>query len=172
MDVSDGPGPSIASPACAKQISFLQEAFGAILLNVWPETAMEDGKPIIHATLYMSGGLLYIFDASTFDTNCTAIPNGTSCSIALTAQAKSGEDAKRMFEKAQALGATVTTELKKWFWQSHDDDLFGGVRDPWGFRWVVNYERPEARAEFDEKMRTQIKEARAKAAAAAAEASK
>ena len=60
-----GPRGSIASPDAAKQIKFMTDVFGAHLLNVWPEACMTSGEPVVHATMLVSNGLVYIFDAST-----------------------------------------------------------------------------------------------------------
>lgn len=65
VQIHVGPKGSIASPDAVKHIKYLTEVFGAQVLNVWPEDSMTAGKPIVHATLLLSNGLVYIFDAST-----------------------------------------------------------------------------------------------------------
>ncbi|KAA0173140.1 hypothetical protein FNF27_05364 [Cafeteria roenbergensis] len=155
-----GPKGSIASPDGAKHIKFLSEVFGAKVLNVWPEDSLTAGKPIVHATLWVNNGVVYLFDASTFETGAKPHADGVSCAMALNIELDSPEEAKRVFAAAIAAGATEATELKLHFWQS-EGSLFGAVRDPWGFRWTIDFESAEQRKKYGDSLAKQIAEARA-----------
>jgi PhnB protein len=110
-------------------IDFYKKAFGAqeIMRHLAP-----DGKKIMHASLEVLGSRLMLNDD--FPEFCggkSSTPQalgGTPVTLHLHVS-----DARAVWDKAVAAGATINMPLKDQFW----GDRYGVISDPFGHKWSI-----------------------------------
>lgn len=119
--------PTIQSPDCEKHIAWIKNVFG-----VEEEVEIfrsKDKKTIMHSSMVVNGGHLYLYDASAsnevkHDLDKEFESRGIVLHLEL-------EDPNVSWKKAFSNGGTVIQELKQQFWGG----LYGSIRDPFGFVW-------------------------------------
>lgn len=109
--------PYLICPEAEALIAFLERAFGGVLQRRFDR---EDGS-IMHAEVRVDDSVVMIGGG--------AVSEPSASHIHLYV-----EDAAAVFERAVVAGAVVVRELDR---ESEDDDLRGGVRDPWGTAWWI-----------------------------------
>lgn len=110
--------PYLICPDGDALIGFVEEAFGGHLLRRFdrPDGSLMHAEVRIDDSVVMIGG------------GATSAQSGAPHIHLYVA------DAPAMFDRAVAAGATVVQEPAR---KRDDDDLRGGVRDPWGTTWWI-----------------------------------
>lgn len=122
---------TIQSPDCDKHIAWIRNVFGAQQVEIYRS---KDEKTVMHCSLVINGGYIYLCDTSTSmeakpkQENDTEKDEFESRGVVLHLEL---EDPDVSWKKALSNGGTVIEELKKQFWGA----LYGSIRDPFGFVW-------------------------------------
>ena len=117
--------PSFAFKDSQKAIDYYKKAFGAKLLDFFPNM---DGKGIMHATLQIGDSILMLGDE---------MP-GKSVSAETLGSSPIGmflyvTDADRVYDQAIAAGGKVEMPMMDMFW----GDRAGSLKDPFGYNWMI-----------------------------------
>ena len=123
--------PCILSPSCEKHIKWLENVFDARQTEIYHN---KDKTKIMHVSLAINDGLLYMADSSCDPEKNESLPkddevedtHGFWCHVEL-------ENPEVLWKKALANGSTVVFDLKK---QYYGGEL-GCLRDPFGFNWGI-----------------------------------
>ena len=123
--------PYILSPSCEKHIKWLENVFDARQTEIYHN---KDKTKIMHVSLAINDGLLYMADSSCDPERNVSLPkddevkdtHGFWCHVEL-------ENPEVLWKKALANGSTVVFELEK---QYYGGEL-GCLRDPFGFNWGI-----------------------------------
>jgi uncharacterized glyoxalase superfamily protein PhnB len=116
--------PHFTVKGAADYIAFLKRAFNAVEIARSPGP---DGK-LMHATVQIGDSRIMLNDHYP-EFGAPPIPEGT-WPFALHLYVP---DADGLFAQATAAGCEVTMPLADQFW----GDRYGGLRDPFGFRWSI-----------------------------------
>lgn len=103
---------------------FYRRAFGA---EIAAQVPPDDKGRSMHVHLYINGGSLMLCDAYPEHGHALEKPQ------AVTLMLQVG-DANAWFDRAVAAGCAAVTPVQRMFW----GDLYGQVRDPYGFLWAFN----------------------------------
>lgn len=124
--------PTIQSPDCDKQITWIKNVFNARQVEIYRS---KDEKTVMHCSLVINGGYIYLCDSSTSMDVKKPTPEEKksekkfeSRGIVLHLEL---EDPSIFWKNALANGGTVIEELKQQYWGT----LYGSIRDPFGFVW-------------------------------------
>ena len=118
--------PSFTFKSSQKAMDFYKKAFGAKVLDVFPNLT---GPGIMHATIAIGDSILMMGDEKP----------GQQCK---SAEALGGSpisfflyvpDADAAFKQAVSAGCTVEMSVAQMFW----GDRAGSVKDPFGYSWMV-----------------------------------
>lgn len=121
--------PHLVVSAGLAAIEFYRQAFGATELFRMMAT---DGRRILHATLAINGGQVYVCDDfPEYYDGQPAFPPGLPRSPVILHLAV--EDADGTFGRAVSAGAIVRIPLQDMFW----GDRYGQVQDPFGHLWSI-----------------------------------
>ena len=127
--VSHGVLPHLVVFSGLGAIDFYRQAFGAIELF---RMMAEDGRRVLHATLSINGGQLYLCDDfPEYQDGEPAFPPGLPRSPVILHLAV--DDADATFGRAVSAGAAVRIPLQDMFW----GDRYGQVQDPFGHLWSI-----------------------------------
>lgn len=127
----------------AAAIAFYSKAFGATELH---RMSTPDGGKVLHATLSMNGGHLFLSDdfpeMNEGKGRTPEVLGGTGVTLHLEVP-----DVDAVVEQAVAAGAKVTMPVADMFWGAR----FGKVQDPFGHDWSVSTQTHEpSEEEMDE----------------------
>ena len=120
--------PTIQSPDCTKQIAWIMNVFKAQQEEIFHSQE----KTVMHCSLIINGGYIYLFDSSTSlerkalgeEADRDSESRGVVLHIEL-------EDPQPFWKNALNNGGTVVEDLKQQYWGT----LYGSIRDPFGFVW-------------------------------------
>jgi len=118
--------PSFTFKNSKKAIEFYKKAFGATVLDVFPNLT---GQGIMHATLQIGDSILMMGDEASGQTCRSAETLGGS-PIGLFIYVP---DADAAFNRAVAAGGTVAMPVADMFW----GDRAGSLKDPFGYQWMI-----------------------------------
>lgn len=116
----------IFSPECEKHIDWIKNVFGAEVDSLMHTP---DNKKVMHCSLKVNGGALYMCDltgSDDFKPRLEGNPRGYLSHMNVP-------DPDGIWKKAMANGANQVVELKKQFW----GDYYGVFKDPYEFEWGV-----------------------------------
>ena len=123
--------PYLTVKDAAGAIAFYQKAFGATENMRMPA---EDGKRLMHASLIINGGTLYLSDEFPEYSGAPAPKAGEKPAVAVALALSAPSDIDATYKQALAAGATGTMEPADMFW----GDRFAMLQDPYGHRWMLN----------------------------------
>jgi PhnB protein len=115
----------------AGAIAFYQKAFGATENMRMPA---EDGKRLMHASLTINGGTLFLSDEFPEYGNAAAPKAGDKPSVAVALAMSAPANVDATYKQAVAAGATGTMAPEDAFW----GDRFAMLQDPYGHRWMLS----------------------------------
>ena len=118
--------PSFTFKDSKKAIEWYQQAFGAKVLDVFPNPA---GQGIMHAAIQIGDSILMMGDEMPASGCKSAETLGTS-PISLFLYVPNADAA---FKQAVAAGGTVVMPVADMFW----GDRAGSLKDPFGYSWMV-----------------------------------
>ena len=116
-------------------IAFYARAFGAVELH---RMSTPDGGRVVHATLSMNGGTLFLSDDFPEMTGGKGRTPEALGGSAVTLHLEV-PDVDAAVEQAVAAGATLTMPVADMFWGAR----FGKVQDPFGHDWSVSTQTHE-----------------------------
>ena len=116
--------PSLTFKDSQKAIDFYKKAFGAKLLDFFPNL---DGKGVMHATIQIGDSILMMGDEMQRCKSAETM-GGSPTSLFLYVP-----DADATFKQAVAAGATIFMPMMDMFW----GDRAGSLTDPFGYQWMV-----------------------------------
>src|SRR5262249_19083824 len=120
--------PSFTFKDSQKAIEFYKKAFGAEVLDLFPNTT---GKGIMHAALKIGTSIVMMGDEMTGGENCPKSAETLGASpISLYVYVPNADEA---FQQAVTAGAKVTMPVADMFW----GDRAGMVQDPFGYSWMI-----------------------------------
>ena len=118
--------PSLTLKNSKKAIEFYQKAFGAKVLDVFPNLS---GQGIMHATIQIGDSILMMGDENPGQMCKSAETLGAS-PISLFVYVP---DVDTVFKQAVAAGGTVVMPVAEMFW----GDRAGNIKDPFGYQWMI-----------------------------------
>lgn len=119
--------PSFAFKDSKKAIEFYKKAFGAKVLDLFPNL---NGPGIMHATIQIGNSILMMGDEMPSE-SCAKSAETVGCSpISLYIYVP---DADKAFAQAVIAGGTVTMPMMDMFW----GDRAGQIKDPFGYLWMI-----------------------------------
>lgn len=107
-----------------KAAAFYEKAFGAAIATQHPVD--EQGRTM-HIHLYVNGSSMMLGDFYPEHGHAVEKPAGFTIQLIV-------DDAQAWFDRAVAAGCEGTVPVQKMFW----GDIWGQVRDPFGFIWAFN----------------------------------
>lgn len=119
--------PYIFSPECVKHIDWIKDVFEAKVDSLMMHPP--DNKKVMHCSLKVNGGALYICDltgSDDFKPRLEGAPRGYLSHMNVL-------DPDAVWKKAIANGASEVVKLKVQFW----GDYYGVFKDPYGFEWAI-----------------------------------
>ncbi len=119
--------PSFTFKDSQKAIDFYKKAFGATVLDVFPNLT---GKGIMHATLKIGDSIIMMGDEMPGEQSCKSIETLGSSPISLFVYVP---DADKAFQQAVAAGGTAAMPVADMFW----GDRAGSLKDPFGYQWMI-----------------------------------
>ncbi len=117
--------PSFTFKDSQKAIDFYKKAFGAKLLDLFPNM---NGKGIMHATLQIGDSILMMGDE--MNEKCVSAETLGASPMSLFLYVK---DVDSAFKQAVAAGCKVDMPLMDMFW----GDRAGSLKDPFGYSWMI-----------------------------------
>ena len=119
--------PSLTHKDSKKAIEFYKNAFGAKLLDYFPNL---DGKGIMHATMQIGNSMIMMGDEfpAPNSPRSAETMNGSPVSLFIYVP-----DVDAAFQKAVAAGAQVLMPVGDMFW----GDRAGSLKDPFGYQWML-----------------------------------
>ena len=120
--------PSFTFKDSQKAIAFYQQAFGATVLDLFPNPS---GRGIMHATIRIGDSIMMLGDEMPGAENCVKSAETLGSSpISLYLYAP---DVDAMFKQAVAAGGMATMPVADMFW----GDRAGQIKDPFGYVWMI-----------------------------------
>ena len=120
--------PSFTFKDSQKAIEFYKKAFGANVLDLFPNPS---GRGIMYATIRIGDSIVMLGDEMPGAENCLKSAETLGSSpISLYVYAP---DVDAMFKQAVAAGGTATMPVADMFW----GDRAGNLRDPFGYSWMI-----------------------------------
>lgn len=119
--------PTLAFRDSQKAIEFYKKAFGAKLLDLFPNPK----GGVMHATLKIGNSIIMMGDEITGDDNCAKSAEtlgGSPIGFFLYVT-----DVDSAFKQAVAAGGEVTMPVTDMFW----GDRAGNIKDPFGYSWMI-----------------------------------
>jgi PhnB protein len=123
--------PYLTVKGAADAIAFYQKALGATENMRMPA---EDGKRVMHASLTINGGTLFLSDEFPEYGNAAAPKAGDKPSVAVALALSASAQVDATYKQAVAAGASGTMEPNDAFW----GDRFAMLRDPYGHCWMLS----------------------------------
>jgi PhnB protein len=118
--------PSLTLKDSKKAIEFYKKAFGATVLDLFPNLT---GQGIMHASIQIGDSIMMLGDEMPGMSSKSAESLGNS-PISLYIYVP---DADATFKQAVSAGATVVYPVADMFW----GDRAGNLKDPFGYQWMV-----------------------------------
>ncbi len=118
--------PSLTLKDCEKAIEFYKKAFGAKVLDLFPNPA---GRGIMHATIQIGDSIIMMGDENPGQ-SCKSAETLGSSPVSLYVYVP---NADATFKQAVAAGATATMPMADMFW----GDRAGNITDPFGYSWMI-----------------------------------
>ena len=128
--------PYLTVKDAAGAIAFYQKAFGATENMRMPA---EDGKRLMHASLTINGGTLFLSDEFPEYGSAAAPKAGDKPSVAVALALSAPANVDATYKQAVTAGATGTMEPEDAFW----GDRFAMLQDPYGHRWMLSAPLPK-----------------------------
>ena len=125
--------PYVLSPDGSKHIEWMKTVFSATVEYMHMDKA---DKEIVHCSLQLNGGSIYLSDASCLPeqkAQSTLPPGGLALGFVHHLNVASETDANEIWKRAMENDAMEIVALKKQFWGA----IYGSFRDPLGFEWAV-----------------------------------
>src|SRR5262245_13263442 len=120
--------PSFIFKDSAKAIEFYKKAFGAEVLDLFPNPA---GKGTMHAALKIGTSVVMRGDEMPGGESCVKSAETLgACPISLYVYVPNVDTA---FQQAVAAGGEVTMPVSDAFW----GDRVGQIKDPFGYQWMI-----------------------------------
>ena len=116
--------PSFTFKDSKKAIEFYQKAFGAKVLDLFPNLT---GPGIMHATIQIGDSIIMMGDEGP---QCQSAETLGSSPITLFIYVP---NADATFKQAVAAGGTVAMPMAEMFW----GDRAGSIKDPFGYSWMI-----------------------------------
>jgi PhnB protein len=116
--------PSLTFKDTQKALDFYQKAFGAKVLDLFPNPA---GKGIMHAVMQVGDSFVMMGDEMP---QCRSAESIGESAVSLFLYVPNVDE---VFRQAVAAGAAVTMPVAEMFW----GDRCGNVRDPFGYSWMI-----------------------------------
>ena len=116
--------PSFTFKDSQKAIDFYKKAFGAKVLDVFPDLT---GRGIMHATIQIGDSIIMMGDEGP---RCQSAETLGSSPITLFIYVP---NADATFKQAVAAGGTVAMPMAEMFW----GDRAGSIKDPFGYSWMI-----------------------------------
>lgn len=124
--------PHLIVDGAAKAIAFYQAAFGATLVSSMPTP---DGQRLIHVGMDFGGHPVYLVDEFPDNAEQGGVMTAPTTVKRVTAAiALDVDDARAVFDRAVAAGATAHMPLEDTFWGAR----YGQLLDPFGHLWELN----------------------------------
>ena len=118
--------PSLTLKNSKKAIEFYQKAFGAKVLDVFPNLS---GQGTMHAAIQIGDSIMMMGDENPGQMCKSAETLGAS-PISLFVYVP---DVDAVFKQAVAAGGTVVMPVAEMFW----GDRAGNIKDPFGYQWMI-----------------------------------
>src|SRR5262245_11858417 len=123
--------PYLTIKGASEAIAFYQKAFGA---NENMRMPADDGKRLMHASLSINGGEVFLSDEFAEQGGPAAPKPGDCMSVAVALALAKPTDVDATFKRAISAGATSIVEPSDQFWGAR----YALVADPFGHRWMLN----------------------------------
>ena len=117
--------PSFTFKDSQKAIDFYKKAFGAKVLDVFPNL---NGRGIMHAVIQIGDSILMMGDE--MGEQCKSAETLGSSPISLYIYVPNADAA---FKQAVAAGGTAAMPVADMFW----GDRAGSIKDPFGYSWMI-----------------------------------
>lgn len=118
--------PSFMFKDSRKAIEFYQKAFGAKVLDLFPDPS---GRGTMHATLQIGSSIIMLGDEMPGG-GCQSAETTGGSPISLFIYVS---DVDAMFNQAVGAGGVVTMPVADMFW----GDRAGNIKDPFGYLWMI-----------------------------------
>lgn len=118
--------PSFTFKDSRKAIEFYKKAFGAKVLDLYPNP---NGKGTMHATLQIGSSIIMLGDEMPGGA-CQSAETLGHCPISLYLYVP---DADAAFKQAVSAGGAVAMPVADMFW----GDRAGQIKDPFGYSWMI-----------------------------------
>lgn len=128
--------PYITVRDAAAALDFYKAGFGAREAVRIPN---EDGSRIIHAAIFVNGGLIMISDGFKEYGGAEPLDPASTYSFAINVELQSAAEVDEMHARAVEAGGHSAMEPGDMVWGAR----FGVVRDPFGYRWMLNAALPK-----------------------------
>ena len=119
--------PSFTFKDSQKAIDFYEKAFGAKVIDVFPNL---NGRGIMHATLQIGDSIVMLGDEMPSEQCPKSAETLGASPISLYVYVSNVDAA---FKQAVAAGGTETMPVADQFW----GDRAGSIRDPFGYSWMI-----------------------------------
>ena len=120
----------------ADAIAFYQKAFGATENMRMPA---QDGKRVMHASLTINGGTVFLSDEFPEYSGAPAPKAGEKPPVAVALALAAPANVDATYKQAISAGATGTMAPEDAFW----GDRFAMLQDPYGHRWMLSAPLPK-----------------------------
>ena len=119
--------PSLTFKDSKKAIEFYQKAFGAEVLDTFPNL---NGGGLMHATIQIGDSIMMMGDEMPGQGSCKSAETVGGSPITLFLYAS---DVDSSFKRAVDAGAEVAMPVSDMFW----GDRAGSIKDPFGYCWMI-----------------------------------
>jgi PhnB protein len=119
--------PSLTLKNSKKAIEFYQRAFGAKVLDMFPNPS---GQGIMHATIQIGDSIIMMGDEFPAPHSPRSAETLGASPISLYVYVS---DVDAVFKQAVAAGGTAVMPVAEMFW----GDRAGTLKDPFGYQWMI-----------------------------------
>jgi uncharacterized glyoxalase superfamily protein PhnB len=119
--------PSLTLKNSKKAIEFYQKAFGAKVLDMFPNPS---GQGIMHATIQIGDSIIMMGDEFPAPQSPRSAETLGTSPISLYVYVS---DVDAVFKQAVAAGGTAVMPVAEMFW----GDRAGTLKDPFGYQWMI-----------------------------------
>jgi uncharacterized glyoxalase superfamily protein PhnB len=119
--------PSLTLKNSKKAIEFYQKAFGAKVLDMFPNPS---GQGIMHATIQIGDSIIMMGDEFPGPHSPRSAETLGASPISLYVYVS---DVDAVFKQAVAAGGTAVMPVAEMFW----GDRAGTLKDPFGYQWMI-----------------------------------